>query len=114
MAKLKEKFIKKKQNNINNNEENKTESFNHQVQQQVVGGIRFKHFEHVVASILLTVEPKYISLPALPMIQDCNEDDNIVWPFSLLPCSARVWGTQVGQLQNMKNGLQKEGQIRSM
>jgi hypothetical protein len=39
MAKLKEKFIKKKQNNINNNEENKTESFNHQAQQQVIGGI---------------------------------------------------------------------------
>jgi hypothetical protein len=45
------------------------------------------------------------------MIQDCNEDDNIVWPFSLLPRLARVWGTQVGQLQNMKNALQKVGQI---
>lgn len=72
-----------------------------------VHGVRLKHFEQVVASILPTVQPDYVTLPPAPV-----EDDN--WPFDKLPQSARVLGDCRGQLKDPVRAARKEGQLRSM
>jgi hypothetical protein len=72
-----------------------------------VHGVRLKHFEQVVASILPTVQPEYVTLPPAPV-----KDEN--WPFDKLPQSARVLGDSMGQLKDPVRAARKEGQLRSM
>jgi hypothetical protein len=60
-----------------------------------------------VANILPQIEPSYVCLPERP-------DQDPDWPFCHLPKSARVLGTNPGQLKNPKRANRKEGQLRSM
>ena len=73
-----------------------------------VHGVRLKHFEHVVANILPTVQPIYTCLPPRPF--STSHD----WPFDQLPSSARVYGTGRGQIKDPQRAARKEGQLRSM
>jgi hypothetical protein len=75
-----------------------------------VHGVRLKHFEQVVANVLPTVQPDYMCLP--PNLNSLQDDDD--WPFSKLPKSARVLGTNPGQLKDPQRAARKEGQLRSM
>ena len=77
-----------------------------------VHGVRLKHFEQVVASILPTVQPDYVILPPAPVV--VNNKNNNNWPFDKLPKSARVLGDCKGQLKDPIRAARKEGQLRSM
>jgi hypothetical protein len=72
-----------------------------------VHGVRLKHFEQVAANVLPSVQPEYVCLPP-------NPENDADWPFSKLPKSARVLGTNPGQLKNPQRAARKEGQLRSM
>ena len=94
-----------------------------------VNGVRLKHFEKVVASLLSTsgdppVTPLYVQLPPLPAAAACNKHASTndksdptattTWPFDGLPPAARVWGNLPGQLPQPVRATRKEEQVRSM
>lgn len=93
-----------------------------------VKGVRLKHFEQVLASILPVIQPAYVKLPPIPPLYGCNDDDNDdhdtdddddegrlqCWPYDRLPAAARVLGSLAGQLAHPARAARKEEQIRSM
>lgn len=101
-----------------------------------VNGVRLKHFERVVASILPTIVPTFVPLPPpppppSPPLHRVDKDDSTtittatvttatreaetLWPFDArLPSAARVCGPLPGQLSNRDRATRKEDQVRSM
>ncbi len=74
-----------------------------------VHGVRLKHFEQVLADILPSVQPNYVSLPPPPLSNNAT-----LWPFDRLPASARVFGNNPGQLPKIERATRKEQQLQSM
>ena len=81
-------------------------------------GVRLKHFEEILTRVLSSVQPNYVQLPPVPL---SNEDPfptsaslHLLWPFDLLPDTARVHGKNPGQLVQPQRALRKEQQLQSM
>ena len=79
-------------------------------------GVRLKHFEDVLTRVLPSVQPSYVQLPPVPL---SNNDpspisSSLLWPFDILPDTARVHGKNPGQLAQPQRALRKEQQLQSM
>jgi hypothetical protein len=75
------------------------------------GGVRWKHFERVVAALLQDITPLYVRLPPFSPAALVHK----IWPpFANLPSAARVWGVAPGQLSCPQRAERKEAQLLSM
>jgi hypothetical protein len=72
-------------------------------------GVRLKHFETVVATLLPIIQPEYVELPRVSSF-----NTTLDWPFDCIPPAARVWGNLPGQLPQRIRAQRKEDQIRSI
>lgn len=79
-----------------------------------VHGVRLKHFESVVAALLPTLRPVFVTLPPFPTNCRFSQTTEITNFWDLLPSAARCGGNLPGQLVVPSRAKRKEEQVQSM